>query len=238
MTPFREKSETLIFEKILNQEELHFSNRTPSVAQDLILKLLDKTPSKRIGFENFEDLKSHPFFKGIAFEKISEMLPPDESIIQIHTCPLKLKKSISCAKLDVLNQNKLDMKIDEEIEKEEIVNSNDNDLISSTTKNKKSSDKISHKFSNKSNKNLKKIEDNEHIGLAPTDDYKSSNKEKEPIQHKNTISTSYSKNADYEQIKYNMRKSTLKQMKNQGKGRSTKKYNSKNHEALVLECKF
>jgi len=242
MTPFRERSEKEIFDKILNQEVLQFSNRTPSVAQDLIEKLLDKTPEKRIGFEDFDDLKNHPFFKGIYFDKMDTIIPPDESVIQVLTNPLVLKKSTSCSKLNIINSKLLDMKIEEDEEIKEDINnynkmsnnkSDNNDKV--YFKNKEFVEKNVN-FKSYPNPNILNNDnnDNEYQGLGGHKSIKC--QKNESIKHKNTYSTSNTYSADYEKIKYNLRQSTLKTRKTKH-DKSLNKYNQKLNETLVLECK-
>ena len=235
MTPFRERSEKETFDKILNQEELQFSNRTPSVAQDLIVKLLDKTPEKRIGFEDFDDLKNHPFFKGIYFDKMDTIIPPDESVIQVLTNPLILKKSNSMAKLNIINSKLKDMKIEEDEEMEENMvnykkrpNNNNNH---SKTHFKRGNERCVKSYPN--NKSIED-EDDEYGGLGGDKSIKS--KKNEGIKHKNTFSESNTYSAEYEEIKYNLRRSTLKTRKTKV-DKSLKKYSENLKEVLVLECK-
>ena len=42
----------------------------PEVARDLITKLLERDPKKRLGATKFSDLTSHPFFEGVDFESL------------------------------------------------------------------------------------------------------------------------------------------------------------------------
>lgn len=48
----------------------------PEVAQDLIKKLLLKDPSKRIGADDLNKLKAHPFFEGVKFDSLYDTMPP------------------------------------------------------------------------------------------------------------------------------------------------------------------
>lgn len=217
MTPFKEKTEMLIFDKILN-EELKFSNRTPSVAQDLIVKLLDKKPENRIGFEDMEDLKNHPFFKGINFDDMENILPPDESVIQIMKSPLKLRKTMSHAKLSVVSKDYIKLKIDEHEIDDQIEKNN----------------KLSKQKSCKNIIDCNKIEEDEHSGLGYTDKFHE-NREKK-LDHKNTMTTINSKCNELNQIKYDLRKSSVKRAsKLETKG--SKQLNKMHEETLVLECK-
>lgn len=237
MTPFKEKTEMLIFDKILN-EELQFSNRTPSVAQNLINSLLDKNPEKRLGFVDMEDLKSHPFFKGIDFEKMTTILPPDESVIQMMTSPLKLKKTISHSKLHILNKDILglrkndsddssdDERVKEHIDKKDDVN------------NKESCSRSSGKIFSNNNNN---ILDDEHAGLGANDNYANTNHHNhhnngKKAEHKNTMSTIHNNQCNDFNLKYQMRKSGIKRSSKLDI-KSSKNINKLYEETLVLECK-
>lgn len=48
----------------------------PLEAKDLIRKLLEKDPTKRIGFLSINEIKIHPFFKGINFQTIRDQQVP------------------------------------------------------------------------------------------------------------------------------------------------------------------
>ena len=82
-----------------------------------------------------------------------------------------------------------------------------------------------------------KILNDEFGGLRGGTSLKSYKQKIESMQHKNTFSQSDTYSADYEQIKYNMRRSTLKIRKSRI-DKSLKKYDQNIKESLVLECKF
>lgn len=96
-TPFKDKAELLIFENILNNQ-VEFIKEIDSHAKDLILKLLCKDPTKRIGFGNnasgYTDLKSHSFFWGIKWE---DLMKP-EPLVDLNYAPRN--KSVSIGKDD------------------------------------------------------------------------------------------------------------------------------------------
>jgi serine/threonine protein kinase len=71
VTPFNGKNYDEVFNNILDRQ-LKFPKFMDSDAQDLIDKLLDYTPESRIGFRSYEELKDHPFFIGIDFEKLGK----------------------------------------------------------------------------------------------------------------------------------------------------------------------
>lgn len=76
-SPFKDASEWLIFQKIIARD-LKFPNNFSDEARDLIDRLLSIDPSKRPGAgpEGYVILKSHPFFKGVEWEKLREQTPP------------------------------------------------------------------------------------------------------------------------------------------------------------------
>jgi serine/threonine-protein kinase RIM15 len=45
-------------------------------AKDLITKLLIKVPGDRLGANDIEEVKQHPFFKGVDFFTIREQIVP------------------------------------------------------------------------------------------------------------------------------------------------------------------
>ena len=47
-----------------------FGHSVPDVAKDLIGKLVQKAPEKRLGAIDLEELKRHPFFEGIDFNTL------------------------------------------------------------------------------------------------------------------------------------------------------------------------
>jgi serine/threonine protein kinase len=80
-TPFKEKTEYLIFKKIL-ELKYEFPDDFPEKAKDLVNCLLLNDPSQRLGSgssgeeNNFKALKLHPFFTGIDFDSLRMMSPP------------------------------------------------------------------------------------------------------------------------------------------------------------------
>ena len=83
-TPFKEKTNYLIFRKI-EQLNIHFSPniKIPNEAKDLITKILVKDPSKRLGAGelgteyDIAHLKNHPYFKGIDWNNLHNITPPN-----------------------------------------------------------------------------------------------------------------------------------------------------------------
>ena len=75
--PFFSNEISVLFNKIKNcQLVLH--NYFSDDLKDLLKKLLEKDPNKRFGVNNKDEIKKHPFFKGIEWEKIKnkEIKPP------------------------------------------------------------------------------------------------------------------------------------------------------------------
>ena len=67
--PFFSNEISELFNKIKNcQLVLH--NYFSEDLKDLLIKLLEKDPNKRFGFSNKDEIKKHPFFKGIDWEKL------------------------------------------------------------------------------------------------------------------------------------------------------------------------
>ena len=77
-SPFKGKNKIEVYKKVLDYnkfisfpDNLNISNE----AKDLIFKLLTKSEN-RLGKNGSEEIKSHPFFKGINWNKIKSMKPP------------------------------------------------------------------------------------------------------------------------------------------------------------------
>ena len=83
-TPFKEKTNYLIFRKI-DQLQINFDSKVniPEEAKDLIKKILVKDPSTRLGAGetgseyDIAHLKSHPYFKGIDWDNLHNIVPPN-----------------------------------------------------------------------------------------------------------------------------------------------------------------
>lgn len=77
---FNGANQNQIFDLISNRK-LSFPKYLDVEAIDLISKLMEKDPSRRLGVgtdktNDYEALKKHPFFKGINFKNIEETSPP------------------------------------------------------------------------------------------------------------------------------------------------------------------
>ena len=65
--PFYDRSNDLIFHKIQNAK-LKIPSRLSSPAKDLIIRLLQRNPEKRLGFKSATEIKTHPFFASIYWD--------------------------------------------------------------------------------------------------------------------------------------------------------------------------
>ncbi|XP_020093549.1 3-phosphoinositide-dependent protein kinase 2-like isoform X1 [Ananas comosus] len=76
-SPFKDASEWLIFQRIIARD-LRFPEYFSDEARDLIDKLLDTDPSKRLGAgpDGYDALKKHPFFRGIDWKNIRKAPAP------------------------------------------------------------------------------------------------------------------------------------------------------------------
>lgn len=76
-SPFKDASEWLIFQRIIARD-LKFPEYFSDEATDLIDKLLDTEPAKRLGAGpgGYTALKKHPFFRGIDWENLRQLPAP------------------------------------------------------------------------------------------------------------------------------------------------------------------
>jgi 3-phosphoinositide dependent protein kinase-1 len=70
--PFKAASEYLTFQKIVSVEYDPLPERVCPQARDLVEKLLQQTPSSRLGHADMADLKRHAFFTGIDWSTLRE----------------------------------------------------------------------------------------------------------------------------------------------------------------------
>ncbi|CAB4055415.1 RPS6KB [Lepeophtheirus salmonis] len=75
--PFHSQNRQKLFEKI-KKSTINFPSYMTPDAKDLIRKLLRKCQNKRLGSNNGSDVKSHPFFRDIEWDKVYKRLykPP------------------------------------------------------------------------------------------------------------------------------------------------------------------
>jgi len=88
VSPFKDKTEYLVFKKILDQK-VNFPNNIPITAVSLIKDLLNPDPKKRLGggikgsSNDYAHLKSHEFFKGIDFNNLQAMSLPMKNYLKL-----------------------------------------------------------------------------------------------------------------------------------------------------------
>lgn len=79
LPPFRAGSEYLIFQKILDRD-LHFPEGFNKMAKDLVQRLIQIDPHKRLGAKDqtdlYDSIRAHEFFDGIIWETIRTQTPP------------------------------------------------------------------------------------------------------------------------------------------------------------------
>ncbi|PKU83057.1 3-phosphoinositide-dependent protein kinase 1 [Dendrobium catenatum] len=86
-SPFKDASEWLIFQRIMARD-LKFPDYFSDEARDLIDKLLDIEPTKRLGAgpQGYAALKMHPFFRGIDWKNIRKSaapkLAPESTVVE------------------------------------------------------------------------------------------------------------------------------------------------------------
>lgn len=71
LPPFYDENTNEMYRKIL-QEPLHFPGPevVPSAARDLLTKLLDRNPERRLGANGAAEIKAHAFFANIDWRKL------------------------------------------------------------------------------------------------------------------------------------------------------------------------
>ena len=111
-TPFKEKTNYLIFRKIEELKIEYSSNvNITEEAKDLISKILVKEPSKRLGAGekgteyDINHLKAHPFFKGIDWDNLHNMTPPNSEDFDFLMNKKVKKNTISVINNNVKNIN-------------------------------------------------------------------------------------------------------------------------------------
>jgi serum/glucocorticoid-regulated kinase 2 len=71
LPPFYDENTNEMYRKILG-DPLHFPSHdiVPPAAKDLLTKLLNRDPAKRLGANGSSEIKSHPFFHAIDWRKL------------------------------------------------------------------------------------------------------------------------------------------------------------------------
>lgn len=74
--PFKAGNDYMTFQKILKMEYV-FPEGFPDDAKDLVQRLLLEEPSKRLGANDLNEIRQHPFFKDIDFARVASMDVPE-----------------------------------------------------------------------------------------------------------------------------------------------------------------
>lgn len=69
--PYHTNDKMVLFERIRGMEIKMLEEVSPE-AEDLLKRLLIKDPEKRLGTRSKEEIKSHPFFKGVDFSQVAQ----------------------------------------------------------------------------------------------------------------------------------------------------------------------
>jgi 3-phosphoinositide dependent protein kinase-1 len=69
-TPFKGRTILETYQNIRNNELKFDKDNLDPMAKDLVARLLVKEPTLRIGAEDFEELKRHPYFDGIDWDNL------------------------------------------------------------------------------------------------------------------------------------------------------------------------
>ncbi|KAJ5068881.1 non-specific serine/threonine protein kinase [Anaeramoeba ignava] len=77
LPPFYSPDQTKMLDQILNDKPI-IDELISKPCGDLIAKLLEKNPNERIGYNGFQEIQKHEFFKGIDWEQIAKksLTPP------------------------------------------------------------------------------------------------------------------------------------------------------------------
>ena len=78
--PFYSQNVNEMYRKIESQKQINFPPALSLQCRDLVRKLLNKDPSKRLGSGDgdIQDIKKHPFFSDLDWDKLykKELRPP------------------------------------------------------------------------------------------------------------------------------------------------------------------
>ena len=104
--PFFSQDENLMYKNI-SENRLMFPEFFSDELKDLLRKMLDKNPKKRIGIENDKsDLKNHEFFRDINWDDImNKKIKPPVEMVDVRE-EYDLKEKVEFKDVDYTNENK------------------------------------------------------------------------------------------------------------------------------------
>ena len=145
VTPFKGKNDDETLENIKkvnyswtiikNHEKIEIN--IPKEAKDLIQKILIKDPTQRIGYnsKDYSEIKSHPFFKGINFDTLSEEpIPLNKAFSLLESLGYIDNNDIAVEKDDDIYINVLNNSDDKIMDEQHSTGSMDNAELRSTNK--------------------------------------------------------------------------------------------------------
>ncbi|CAK80808.1 unnamed protein product (macronuclear) [Paramecium tetraurelia] len=103
-TPFNDDTQYLVFYNVKNAQ-LRIPDSVPKVAADLIQKILVRKPSDRLGSQSMNDLKSHPFFKGIQWDKLFQMQTPQPKVVSLKSVEKSFNQDLELGRKSKSNSN-------------------------------------------------------------------------------------------------------------------------------------
>lgn len=131
LPPFYDENTNEMYRKILS-EPLHFPGPeiVPSQARDLLTKLLDRDPAKRLGANGASEIKAHPFFHLIDWRKLLQRkYEPAFKPNVVRITPASHDRSANTRKTDALDTKNIAPEFTEEAPADSYV---DGPVLSST----------------------------------------------------------------------------------------------------------
>jgi len=74
--PFNGESARHTIYNIKQHNIVNWTEQLPDEAKDLITKLLQRIPENRLGYQGADEIKSHPFFKDVTWDQLTNQQPP------------------------------------------------------------------------------------------------------------------------------------------------------------------
>ncbi|KAJ3127043.1 hypothetical protein HK100_009963 [Physocladia obscura] len=74
-SPFQAESPLRIYERILNYD-LRWSSQIQDVGRDLLGKILESQPNKRLGMNGAKEIKAHPWFRSVNWKDAESLMVP------------------------------------------------------------------------------------------------------------------------------------------------------------------